>query len=479
MPWASRTSALYSSPRTLLFKLALGEAPDDIPTALEVRAGSASAPRRTRVGPVDRVLAHFLDGCRITLVHPAAAHIQGSPGTRSYDDIEQAVGLARTFRVDTERGAPIAQIISALRQLTPVESASPQYFALAPFAAASAEADRDLDDGWPARDLVRAPEAMAYETGDAAVVVALLDTGVTREHVELVGELRPGLDVVQLKGEDVDAGVKLLGDEDRIDDDPQDEVGHGTSCAAIIGASGQGIPPGMASGCRILPMRVLGAARMPGRAAPVGVGAISDIDCGMKRAVDLEAKVLNLSFGTPLAGLDPGDPIPHTDVVRYALARGCVLVAASGNSGRSEEYTPAALDGVIAVSAAGLDGLPSSFATTGPHVALAAPGERILTATLGGYGRATGTSFAAPFVAAAAALCVSRGARRAYPVDGPTAKRVLTASAQAWPAGRGAGHGAGILDSCAALQLLDEEMDRAPPPDAVVPAAAIGGERRT
>jgi subtilisin family serine protease len=474
MPWASRTSTLYSSPRSFVFKLALGEAPEHIPTVRDARVGAARLPSRTGVLAVDRVIAHYADGCRVARVHDAAG--AAAPGTRhnGYDDVEQAVGLARTFRVDTERGAPIAHIVAALRSLTPVEEASPQYLSMAPFEAAAAEAE---PDAWQPRDLVNAAEAMAYEAGDPAVIVAFLDTGVMETHGELANHLRAGLDTVQLTPGDVAAGARLLGDESGVDDDPADEVGHGTSCTAIVGAIGQSIPPGLGGACGLLPIRVLGAAELPGRPHPVGVGAISDIDCGMKRAVDLGARVLNMSFGTPLAGLDPSDPVPHADVVRYALARGCVLVAASGNSGQEEAYAPAALAGVIAVSAVGADGLPCAFATSGPHVALAAPGERVLTATLDGYGRVTGTSFAAPFVTAAAALCVSRGARRAYPVDAQTAKRVLTESAQAWPAGKGAGHGAGVLDAHAALRLLDQEMDRAPPPQAEVVRGSLNNGR--
>jgi subtilisin family serine protease len=277
--------------------------------------------------------------------------------------------------------------------------------------------------------------------------------------------MRPGLDTVRLSRSDVAHGVDLVGDHAGIDTDTNDEVGHGTSCAAIAAASGDEIPPGMASGCSVLPMRVLGAATFPGKTNRVGIGGLSDIDSGMKRAIDIGAKVINMSFGTPLSALDPVDPVPHQDIVRYALARGCVLIAASGNTGAEEAFTPAALDGVIAVGAVDPDGVPTRFSTTGPHVAIAAPGHRIATATLEGYGLVTGTSFAAPFVAAAAALLVSRAERRAYPMDGATAAHLLKGSAVPWPAGRGEGHGAGLLDALGALRLLDHDMDRAPPDD--------------
>ena len=457
----TRSTTQFCSPRRVLVKVALGEAPDAVPTVADVRAGATRAPARLGVGPVDRVLGHFSDGRRVARVHGAATAMS-VPGLRhtGFSDLEHALGLARTFRVDVEVGTPIGRLVSALRQVAEVEEACPDYFAAVPFSTAAA-----LDEAlsWQPRELVRSAEAMAYETGDPAVIVAFLDTGASAASPELAGRLRNGLDTVQLRAGDFAPGVRLVGDERDIDEDTDDDVGHGTSCAAIAGAAGTAIPPGMGGGCGLLPMRVLGAALLPGRSEPIGVGAISDINAGFKRAVDVGAKVVNMSFGTRIDELDSGDPVPHLDEVRYALAHGCILVAASGNSGMAEAFSPASLDGVIAVSACGTEGHPSAFATRGRHVALAAPGERILTATRAGYGLVTGTSFAAPFVSATAALLASRAARRARPIDGHLARQLLIQSAASWAPGvEHEGHGAGVLDAHAALLALDRHFDLAP-----------------
>src|SRR5262249_39659585 len=152
---------------------------------------------------------------------------------------------------------------------------------------------------------------------------------------------------------------------------PEDEyVGHGMACSGIIGARGERIPPGLGGNCWLLPIRVLGAARLPGKAEPVGLGAIADIDVGGKMAGGLGARILNMSFGTPDSAIESGMPKPHGDVVRYAASRGCILVAASGNSGREERFWPAAFDEVIAAGAVNGDGQPSHFTTPGDHVAL-------------------------------------------------------------------------------------------------------------
>ena len=208
----------------------------------------------------------------------------------------------------------------------------------------------------------------------------------------MVSESPSRFDTVQLGKSDLALGLQLLGDSARVDTNPTDRfVGHGMGCAGIIGALGQSMPPGLAGDTQILPLRALGAARFPGKTQPVGIGATTDLDMAMKMAVDLGAKVINMSFGTDDSALDPGAPKPHADVVAYALERGCVLVAASGNNGNEPRYWPAAYPGVIAVGAFSADARPSTFSTRGDHVALCAPGERILTLSLDGYQYATGT----------------------------------------------------------------------------------------
>jgi subtilisin family serine protease len=444
----------------LILKLTLGAAPDHVPTMQDVRTGAHRAATHVDSGPVDRVLRYFTAQVQVSRVHTAARNLSRPGfGHHGYDETEQAIGLSRTFQVDVDDACNLGDLIDALRHLRVVEYAHPHYLCSVPFDRA-APGEFDIDEAWQARDLIRSSEAMAYEPGDPAVIVAIVDTGVMLEHPELEGRLRRGCDTVELAPSDLPSGVRLLEAPGKATGEPEDAVGHGTSCTAIVCATGAQIPPGLAGACSCLPIRVLGAALFPGQETPVGIGALADIDCGVKTAIDLGAKILNMSFGTPQAMVAADDPPPHQDVVRYGLARGCILVAASGNSGKAEAYSPACLDGVIAVGATGSDGKPAKFSTQGPHVAVAAPGVGIVSAGLHGYARVTGTSFAAPFVAAAAALLVARAERRAYPLDSRTAGRLLRTSARPWPAHvAGSGHGVGLVDVHAALQALDHAID--------------------
>jgi subtilisin family serine protease len=447
----------------VILKLALGEAPEHVPTGADVRRGAATAASGLDGGgPIDRLLQSVAGDARITRLH-AALRGRGHVGQQhhGYDDIEHATGLSRTFRVQLAQSAPVEHLVDALRQVRHVETAGLNWVTATPFAAGLAEVD--ADQAWSTRALIGAAEAMAYEPGDTAIIVALVDSGVAPDHPELSGRLRAGFDCVHLGPEDLAAGMRYLGKTDVTDTAPYDYyVGHGTSCAGIIGALGEVIPPGLSGACPLLPVRVLGAAALPGRPDPLGIGAIADIDVGLKIAVDLGARVVNCSFGTPDALLDPHTPKPHQDVVRYAAARGAVLVAASGNSGREEVFWPAAFPEVIAVGSVSAEGIPSAFATTGTHVALAAPGEQVVSCGLQGYQLATGTSFAAPFATAAAALLLSRAARRSCPLDYHGVRALLARTATPF-ASPETGRGSGVLDVATALRALDQEIDTAPP----------------
>ncbi len=211
-------------------------------------------------------------------------------------------------------------------------------------------------------------------TRGGGTTVAVVDSGVDDTHPDLAGRVLPQVDFV---------------------DDPWtgDPTGHGTHVAGIIAASldGAGVA-GLANEVTILPVRVLDAD---------GTGDARTLAAGILEAVDRGATVINVSIG----GSRYSELI--AEVVEYAVDSGVTVVAAGGNSymeGDPVEY-PAALPGVIAVSSVDRAGQSSWFANSGPHIDIAAPGEEILsTVPGGGWEYFDGTSMAAPFVSASAAL---------------------------------------------------------------------------
>jgi Subtilase family len=125
------------------------------------------------------------------------------------------------------------------------------------------------------------------------------------------------------------------------------------------------------------------------------------------------ADVINLSLST----------VRETKLISNLLAKVCggsdaldlpvssnpylVVVAAAGNGGDSTRQYPAAenVDGLIAVGATTVDDVLASFSSRGSWIQVAAPGAKILSTVPGGkYGTWSGTSMAAPIVAAEAAL---------------------------------------------------------------------------
>ena len=432
--------------------LRLREAPSHVPTHLAVRAGAEGPALRLDDGAIDRTIAKFSAAKQVTMAFASARHV-GRPadGNRDWDDIEHETGLSRTLRVRFDPRAPVHAVVAALREIGSVDAVCADYLCVTPFAGTRHR-----------REPIRWPNAWKQihadhleEAGDSALIIAIIDSGASLAHPELRGRLRPGADLVDLPSRPSPEGLELIGDHTGRDRVPLDENGHGTACAGILGAVGEQVPAGLAGASRLLPMRALAGARTP--AGSTAIGAIPDIDAAVKLAVDLGARVLNLSFGTPATALAPSDPVPHVDVIQYALSRGCVLVAASGNAGDEVPYYPAALPGVIAVAAVDGAGVPCSFSSRGAHVAVAAPGVNIPTLAVDGYRRSTGTSFAAPFVTGAAALLIARAARRTVALDPMDVRRLLMESAAPFPTAT-AGMGAGVLDIANALARLDAEL---------------------
>lgn len=149
-------------------------------------------------------------------------------------------------------------------------------------------------------------------------------------------------------------------------------------------------------------------------AAPGAALYAADVFCGQPTGGSVEAvaealgwlveqriSVVNVSL------VGPPDQLLER-VVREAIARGTLVVAAVGNDGpAAPPLYPAAWPGVIGVTGVDAHGRVLAEAERGPQVKFAAPGADMLAANVrGGYLRVRGTSFAAPIVAGLLALAL-------------------------------------------------------------------------
>ncbi|HEX5202978.1 MAG TPA: type VII secretion-associated serine protease mycosin [Actinoplanes sp.] len=283
--------------------------------------------------------------------------------------------------------------------------------------------------------------AWTYSNG-AGVTVAVIDSGVDSTHPDLTGQVLPGLDLVDPKG-----------------DGDTDLVGHGTTVSAIIAGRGddQAGVVGIAPKAKILPVRVLDEENRYDDAIIVAQG--------VRWAVDHGARVINLSLG------GNGSSATLAAALDYAFAKDVVVVACTGNTSASsdtEVWYPAREPGVIAV--AGMDKAGDSLwsgSITGKETVVTAPATQLVGAQAGGnYWKVQGTSFAAPMVSGTAALIRSR-----WPTmpAGEVINRIIRTARDEGPAGRDPTFGFGEVDPTGALTasvpaVFDNPLDTSPSP---------------
>jgi serine protease len=298
--------------------------------------------------------------------------------------------------------------------------------------------------------------AWRYSMGNK-VLVAVLDTGVSGSHPDLVGSVTQGPDYT---GTGTPRTSRYWGL-------------HGTNMAGIIAGHGSG--PGHTAGilgiapkARILSIRVTWENKDPARTESANLTANRDaVAKAIRYAVDHGAQVINMSLGGGNSTYN-GNPTEQT-AIDYARSKGAVLVASMGNdgAGQNQRNFPAAYPGVIAVGATDRNFKPLKLTNRQNYVSVAAPGQNVFSTTVnGGYSRGTGTSSATAIVAGVVALIKAR-----YPKLSPDqVKQAIETGATHRPAG---GHddviGYGVVNALKALKAAFRLSKSAP---AAVPSAS-------
>lgn len=177
--------------------------------------------------------------------------------------------------------------------------------------------------------------------------------------------------------------------------DTVDDLGHGTFVSGIIAAQSNNIATvGLAHRATIVPLKVCQGDSVN----------MSYAIQAMKDAVDIyDCDVINMSLGTTT------NSSALQSAVSYVISKGAIVVAAAGNYRDTFYLYPASIDTVVSVGNAEKSGSTYIIRSTSQHndrVDIAAPGTSVysLNTTNSGVVIKTGTSFACPYVAAAAAL---------------------------------------------------------------------------
>ena len=184
--------------------------------------------------------------------------------------------------------------------------------------------------------------------------------------------------------------------------------GHGTHVSGIVAGHGNnavGIS-GLCWSAKVMPVKFMDSH---------GRGSTSNAVTGIDYAVKQGAKVINCSFGSSSKSKS------LEDEVSYAKKKGVLLVVAAGNDGDDIDSKPTypasyTSSNIITVAATTQLNQLASFSNYGKSgVDLGAPGDKIVSTYLGStYKTLSGTSMAAPLVAATAAMLRSQNGDLTY-----------------------------------------------------------------
>lgn len=263
---------------------------------------------------------------------------------------------------------------------------------------ATIDADVDMDLAWD------------ITTGNDAITIAVLDSGLRMNHPEFTSriwvnadELSDGLDTDTNGFVDDINGWDFVND----DNDPTDDHGHGTNVTGIIAATGDNNIgySGVDWQCKIMPIKILDENN---------AGFYSNWIAGINYAVSKGAKIINMSVGgsTYSAAMETA--------VDNAHANGIIITVSNMNFNNDTPYYPAAYTKTIAVGSTDSDDTRSnpffwnvtSGSNYGSHIDVVAPGNFIFglshSSDTNYNGYWGGTSQAAPLVAGICSLILDQ-----------------------------------------------------------------------
>lgn len=277
----------------------------------------------------------------------------------------------------------------------------------------------NADKQWHMKNinLAQASSELDKEMSAMTIWVAVIDCGVQMNHPDLKGNLLTNYSV------DVTNNKKKLVDcADKAHDKGQYTGNHGTMVAGVIAARANNkvLGAGVASAtsyhsfgslCKVMAIK---CDRTAGKDRHVTKAYLAE---AINYAVSKGAEVINISYSAKQGDYTAQQFKDVENAIKRAIAANVCVVASAGNYGSSTERYPANFKGVIGVGATLPNNKLTSYSNRSDAVDIVAPGgeEGVkmifttcpTTARKSGFAEVKGTSFAAPQVAATAALMKS------------------------------------------------------------------------
>lgn len=150
-----------------------------------------------------------------------------------------------------------------------------------------------------------------------------------------------------------------------------DSSGHGTHIAGIIGAKDNNIGiKGIINNVELLPVKVGTTSQNNGSELPT-----DNIAKGILYAIKNKSHIINLSLGWRINQ----DSLLMRKMIKMAIDKDILIVAAAGNDSHDETVYPCSYQGVICVASHDVNGELSDFSNFGAHIDIIAPGTSILS----------------------------------------------------------------------------------------------------
>jgi len=370
---------------------------------------------RTGIGEIDALNQRW-QVCGVRPLYP------GEP-----NQVARRMGMDRVYVLSASGPIDLEAAVAEYRAASQVEHAEPDYVG---HGCATTPNDGSYGAQWALKNTGQSPGgydagvagcdidaelAWDVERGSRDVVVGHLDSGVDLDHPEFVANFQASVwwrNIYETPGNGTDDDANGYKDDTlgwdfaNNDNNPQDDLGHGTHTAGTIGAHSNN-STGVAAVCwycRIMPVKVIDK---------YNNFSYANLCSGIYYAVNNGARILNMSLGGTSYSSE------METAINYAWNSGVLPVVAMGNyaTDSSVKFYPAALANVIAVGAtanddermrAGHNGA-KKYSVRGSWIDVCAPGN-VIYSTLwdDNYKYDWGTSMAAPHVTGTAALMLSR-----------------------------------------------------------------------